>query len=181
MINKIFNKLVTKLYVDLYQDKTKEFIGYPSDPIILAKLLKEIKAEDGVFLDLGSGIGNVLLVAREVLGDNYTLAGVEHQPQYIHFAIELGIGAEFYYKDLFDDVTGEIISKSDIVYTYAPLTEVEDLQKLVTFITSNLQDGSYFIFNGYGNFLMKDCDLIKQLDSDDNQRFRLYKKHDRIR
>jgi hypothetical protein len=175
MISKIFNKLIDKLYVDLYQDKTKEFIGVPTDVAVLIELLEEIKSDSGVFLDLGSGISNVLLAAHEVLGDNYTLAGVEHQENYLNFALGL-TEAELYKEDLFSNVSKELILKSDIIYTYAPLAEVKDLQKLITFITSNLQEGSYFIFNGYGGYLVKDCDLIKEIDSDMNQKFRLYKK-----
>ena len=174
MIHKILHKFSEKLYQDLYMGDPKNFIGVPSDISIILDILSEIKSDSGIFLDLGCGIGNVLSAAEEAL-ENYKFIGVDNNTNYLDFALGMG-DFELHLCDLLSSDVKEIISISDIIYTYAPFSSSEKMRQLIDNITNNQKIGSYFILNSYGEFDTRKCKLIKEIDSDFRQKFRLYQK-----
>ena len=103
-----------------------------------------IMSESGTFLDLGCGIGNVMLLAKKMF-PNYVINGIDKNKDYIGLTQHYkGINGQSL--NILDNKTNELISDADIIYAYEPLYP-EELILMFENLKNNMKSGAFFIYN----------------------------------
>jgi len=96
--------------------------------------------QNASFLDIGSGLGNILRYAKE-LGFG-KVWGIESNLDLIKYNEGLDVVWDNVFK------RPELLKIFDIIYLYRPLFETTDMERLISFIKKNSKDDVVIHYNG---------------------------------
>lgn len=103
------------------------------------------------FLDIGCGIGNIVLLAHKVGFDAY---GLEYNKKIYDVAKRfMGKNSSMSKNHIFkgDMTCFRNYSKYDVLYYYVPIINAAVMHKFITKLSKAVKPGAYIIPQGYGN------------------------------
>lgn len=150
-MNKISTKYFTQIfkYVNTFEEENRHpAFASQFETVIQAFefIERENKKEKLNVLDLGSGLGNILFIAKSILGDEHKYVGVENNQAYIDASRFIDGQFSIIHTDLLSKSTQKLISNADIVYIYIPMG-YKDMISMYATISHYMKSGSYFICN----------------------------------
>ena len=135
-------------YLNTFEEKqTRPAFASQFETVIDAIKSLPIKKRNINFLDLGCGLGNILFIAKEILGETHKYVGIDHNQTYLDVAKAIDGQFQLMNTDLLSMQTRALISNADFVYCYLPIPVYKDMQKLYTVIEQSMKPGSYLICN----------------------------------
>lgn len=147
------NKISTKYFNALFKyfntfEKKQQHAAVGSQFEIVIRAVKSLPVKDNSnFLDLGCGLGNVLFIAKEVLGNTHKYVGIDNNQTYLDVAKAVDGQFQLMNTDLFSNQTQQLIGNADIVYCYLPIPIYKDMQRLYALIEDSMVSGSYLLCN----------------------------------
>ena len=115
------------------------FEHIPNDEVDIIESLFKIKPE-GKFLDMGSGLGNILKFATKVGFKKVTGVEINEQLKSHNEGLNV-IWANFY-------DCANLIKDFDIIYLYRPFVNDEDMDKLISFIKLHCSNDTIIYYHG---------------------------------
>jgi SAM-dependent methyltransferase len=153
------NKISTKYFNALFQyintfeeeDRHPAFASQFETVIEVMEFIKtQTKDKKLNVLDLGCGLGNVLYIAKEILGKDNKYVGVDNNQTYLDVAKAVDGTFHLINTDLLGKATQKLISNADIIYCYIPM-KYKDMISMYAVISHFSKKGSYFICNDETN------------------------------
>lgn len=150
-MNKITTKFFTQIakYINTFEevDRHPAFASQFETVVDAFEFMKKEIGEKKVnILDLGSGLGNILFVAKSILELGHKYVGVENNQAYIDSSRFVDGQFNIINTDLLSKATQKLISNADIVYCYIPMG-YNDMLKLYATINHYMKQGAYFMCN----------------------------------
>lgn len=130
---------------DCYNKGRFPFVGFPTDQlIVLLHQIAEIFHNDKgrypeSFIDLGCGIGNILIVAKQL---GYKVSGVEINPEYVKVCKEHLPDDNIVQDDLW---TWEPKEEVDIIFMYKPFHNEDLWTRFIRRLVDLLPDNQYIM------------------------------------
>lgn len=148
--NKISTKYFNKLfkYINTFEEKDRHpaFASQFETTIDAIFEVKKIINKKINFLDLGCGLGNVLFIAKEILGNDNKYVGIDNNQSYLDVAKFVDGKFHLLNTDLFSPQTTMAIRNANIIYCYLPFG-YKKMQELYKGINNYAKKGTYFICN----------------------------------
>lgn len=155
------NKISTKYFNTIFKyintfEEEEHHPAFGSQFETVIESFEEIKIqtkneENLNILDLGCGLGNILFIAKQILGVNNKYVGIDNNQTYLDVGKAVDSKFHLINTDLFGKQTQQLISNADIIYIYVPLNTYEKMETLYTIISHFSKSGSYFICNDTNN------------------------------
>ena len=161
IVERINKRLIDRLYKEVSFEGDWDIVdkstvlNYLLEPL---EYVKKISEDTGIFLDLGSGIGSVMLLAKKILLE-YEVHGIDNNPNYIEFTKNLGFSNSHFY-DMLCERSNRLISEASIIYAYNPLYPAET-EQLFKNLRKYMSSGTYFIYNFEHSVILEGFDIIK--------------------
>jgi len=120
--------------------------GYDDTIHILTKLRGNYRycyVDRPKFLDIGCGIGNIVLLAQAV---GYAADGLEYVPDTCEVAEQMCGGAKIFKADM---NKFEHYGNYDVLYYYQPMVGIDDMERFARKLAKEVKPGAYVISHGF--------------------------------
>lgn len=147
------NKISTKYFNQIFKyfntfEKKHQHAAVGSQFETVIEAIESLPKKETInFLDLGCGLGNVLFIAKQILGDSHKYIGIDNNQTYLDVAKAVDGQFHLINTDLLSKQTQQLIGNADIVYCYLPIPVYKDMQTLYAVISHYMTPGATFICN----------------------------------
>jgi ubiquinone/menaquinone biosynthesis C-methylase UbiE len=149
------NKITTKYFQSLFKwintfEQGSVRQAFPSEFEIVEKAFTAIAdqvKEGSNIIDLGCGCGNVLFVAKQILGDSHKYVGIDHNQTYIDVCKATVPGVHAINTDLLSGQANKLIGNADIIFVYIPMDNITKQHKLYENIVKHSKKGAIVLCN----------------------------------
>lgn len=147
------NKISTKYFNQLFAyintfEKEQNHSAFSSQFETVIEAIESLPKKEKInFLDLGCGLGNILFIAKEILGDSHKYVGIDNNQTYLDVAKAVDGRFQLINTDLLSKNTQQLIGNADVVYCYLPIPVYKDMQTLYAVIAHYMKPGATFICN----------------------------------
>lgn len=151
-MNKISTIFLTQVakYINTFEEK-KRHPAFTSQFETVISVFEYLKInndkEELNVLDLGCGLGNILFIAKSILGDTHKYVGVDNNQSYLDVAKTVDGQFHLMNTDLLSVPAAMLIANADFVYCYLPMDVCKNMKKLYVLIESAMKSGAYFLCN----------------------------------
>jgi ubiquinone/menaquinone biosynthesis C-methylase UbiE len=149
-MNKISTKYFNRVfgYINTFESTQKHAaVGSQFETVIKAIESLPMRKKNINFLDLGCGLGNILFIAKELLGDTHKYVGIDNNQSYLDVAKAIDGQFQLMNTDLLSVQTKKLIANADFVYCYLPMPVYKDMQNLYVLIETTMKPGAYLLCN----------------------------------